>query len=367
MRITEVKVQAYSYPVSPAWGSIDQRQLAEITLVTVSTDEGIEGYSMGQVQGPATVLAQEVVSVARPRILGEDALDREKIWQQLWELGRRTRLSIRAISCIDVALWDIAGKAFNTPVYKLLGAYRDKVPAYASSPIHSSTERFVEEALDCKSRGYQAYKLHPPRIPEKDVEISRAVRLAVGDGMKLMLDPAGYYDHRQAMWVGRRLEELNFYWYEEPIADYDISGYAELCRALDISVLVGEVQSANLYSAVEFLSRGAADELLADVFMQGGITPLMKIAHLCEAFGTKLAVHHGASGIGNWANLHCLGALKNSDFLEILVPEGPHNYGLGSYARIDADGFVTLPQKPGLGVEIDWSYINAHTTFQVDA
>ena len=365
MKISEVKVQSFRQPVPEMW-KVHFGQTVDITLVTLATDEGIEGHSMGRAVGGAwgTVLGHEVVSVAKRLVLGEDPLDREKIWQKMWKFCSRNRLTIFALSCIDVALWDIAGKVAGLPVYKLIGACRDKVPAYASSGVLQAIEDYVEEALRCKEKGYRAYKLHPPGVPEKDVEACRAVRKAVGDEMALMIDPTGAYDHRQALWVGRRLEELNFFWYEEPIGDFDVNGYAELCRALDIPVLAGEVTPGSVQNAAELILRGATDILRGDVYWKGGITGVMKMARLAETFGMKLELHHAASPVMNWANLHALGAFKNGDYLEILVPEDNLDFGLRHYTRIDAEGFVSLPQKTGLGLELDWDFINDHTVFR---
>jgi L-alanine-DL-glutamate epimerase-like enolase superfamily enzyme len=365
MKITDVKVHSFQNQVPGGW-KVHFGETVDVTLVTVVTDEGIEGHSMGRAVGgaPGVVLGQEIASVVKGLVVDLNAMDREKVWQKLWKFCSRVRLSTFALSCIDVALWDIAGKAANTPVYKLIGAYRDKVPAYASSGVYHEVESYVEEALRCRERGYQGYKLHPPGIPEKDVEACRAVRKAVGEDMALMIDPTGAYDRRQAMWVGRRLEELNFYWYEEPIGDYEISGYAELCRALDIPVLAAELLPGSVYSLAEFIIRGATDIVRSDVYWKGGITGVMKMAHLAEAFGLKIELHHGASAIMNWANLHAMGAFKNGDYLEILVPEEGVDYGLHQFARIDKEGYVHLPAKPGLGVEIDWDYINGHTVFK---
>jgi L-alanine-DL-glutamate epimerase-like enolase superfamily enzyme len=365
MKITDVKAQAVRIPVPPMW-VVHFGRTMDVTLVTVSTDEGIEGYSMGRAVGgaPGSILGQEVVSVAKSLVMGENPFDREKIWQKMWNMTTRVRLSIFALSCIDVALWDIAGKALGSPVYKLIGAYREKIPAYASSGVHSSIEAYVEEALRCREVGYRAYKLHPPGIPEKDVDACRAVRKAVGPETALMLDPTGAYDHRQALWVGRRLEELGYFWYEEPIGDYDIGGYAELCRALDIPVLAAETLPGSLYSLAEFIGRGATDIARGDVYWKGGITGVLKMAHLAEGFGMKMELHHGASPIMDWANLHAAAAFKNGDYLEILIPKEPLDYGLGEYVGIDAEGFVHLPRRPGLGVELDWDFINSHTVFK---
>lgn len=365
MKISDVKVHSFRHPSPSEWGRSFGKTL-DICVVTVSTDEGIQGYSMGRAQGgaPGSVLGQEILSVARPAVIGEDPMDRERVWQKLWTMVRRTRLSVFAQSCIDVALWDIAGKALNLPVYKLIGGYRDAVPAYASSAAHDRMEDFVVEALDYKARGFRGYKLHTLGVPERDIEACRAVRQAVGDGYPLMIDSTGAYDRRGAMWVGRRLEELDFYWYEEPLPDFDIEGYAELCSALDIPVVAAEVVPGNVYLAAEFQARRATDILRADAYWKGGITGVMKIAHLAEAYGMKLEVHHGASAVMDWANLHCLGAFKNGDFLEVLIPADPLHFGLQEYIQVDAAGLAHLPQKPGLGVDIDWDYVNGHSTFQ---
>src|SRR3989304_6285253 len=210
MKITEVRVQSFRQPVAAQWqGPFGAKQ--EITLTTVVTEEGIEGYGSGRSQagGPGAVLANELAEVVRPQVVGMDALDRERIWQKLWSLGVRTRLSAFAMSCLDVALWDIAGKKTGLPIHKLLGNYRDKVPAYASSGHHKTIEAYVEEGLAYKARGFPAYKLHPFGIAKKDVELCKAVRKALGDDIELMIDPVGAYDHREALWVGRRLEELS--------------------------------------------------------------------------------------------------------------------------------------------------------------
>jgi L-alanine-DL-glutamate epimerase-like enolase superfamily enzyme len=365
MEITDVKAQSIRIAVPQMW-VVHFGKTMDVTLVTVSTDQGIEGHSMGRAVGgaPGAILAQEVASVAKRLVLGESPFDREKIWQKMWALTTRVRLSIFALSCIDVALWDIAGKALNTPVYELIGAYRDKVPAYASSGVHAAVEEYVNEVLLCREKGYRAYKLHPFGVPEKDIEACRAVRRAAGKDMALMLDPTGDYDHRQALWVGRRLEELEFFWYEEPIGDFDIGGYAELCRALDIPVLAAEVLPGSLYSLAEFIARKATDIARGDVYWKGGITGVLKMARLAEAFGMKLELHHGASPIMDWANLHAMAAFKNGDYLEILIPKEPLDYGLKEYVEIDREGFVHLPRRPGLGVEIDWEFINAHTVFK---
>lgn len=370
MRIVDVTTQVFQHPGPLQWagnfGSMGTSGPSiDVTLVTVRTEDGLEGHAMGRAVGgaPGAVLATEISSVARRAVVGEDAWERERLWRKMWNLGRRARLSIFAIACIDVALWDLAGKALGTPIYRLIGAHRHKVPAYASSGVLDSLEAYVEEATRYKELGFKGYKLHPFGDARRDVEVYRAVRRAVGDSVALMTDPAGAYDHREALWVGRRLEELDFYFYEEPLGDYEVGGYVELCRALDIPVIMGEMTAGTLYNAAELVARGATDILRGDVYWKGGITPVLKMAHLAEAFGMKIELHHAASALMNWANLHVMGAIANSDFLEVLVPEEGLNHGLTNYATLANDGFVHLPDAPGLGADIDWEFVNAHTVF----
>ncbi len=364
MKITDVKVQCYSYPTPPLRGT-QFGTTEHATLVRVLTDEGVEGNAVGRALGGASgrLLADGVLATARPKVLGEDAFQREKVWQKLWALDRSSHLQIFATSVIDVALWDIAGKALGAPVWKLLGGYRDKVPVYASSARLPRVEDYVAEALHYRARGFPAYKLHPFADPVRDVEVCRAVREAVGPGMALMLDASCEYDHEQALRVGRELEKLDFYWYEEPINAYDVRGYTELCRTLEIPIIAAETVAGSMRSTAQYIDQRAADILRADVYWRGGITATMKTAHLCESFGIKTELHHGASPLMDIANLHCACAMKNCDYIEVLVPEERYRYGLKSYIEVDAQGYVRPPSGPGLGADIDWDFIENHTTF----
>ena len=175
---------------------------------------------------------------------------------------------------------------------------------------------------DIRARGYRAYKIHPTGRANEDIALCRAVREAAGPDFPLMLDPGGAYTRDEAMRVGRVVEALGFVWYEEPLRDYDFTGYAELSRALDIPVQVAEVVPGHANLSTEYILRGAGDHLRSDVYWKGGITGVIKTAHLAEAFNMPLEIHHGASPIMNWANLHVACAIPNCDWFEVLVPGG---------------------------------------------
>lgn len=365
MKITDVKVQCYSKPMesmrASTFGSVQ-----EITLVTVTTDEGIEGYATARSQAGTSgrVFGEYLTGFVKQVMVGKDPFNREAIWNTIWRQVSRSYVPIFVLSCVDVALWDIAGKALNTPLYKLLGNHRTRVPAYASSTHLHRPEEYAEDALRAKAAGYTGYKLHPPRKAALDIACCRAVREAVGDDFVLMTDPGCAYSHLEAMWAGRQLEELGYYWYEEPLSDYDVTGYVELCRALDIPVLAGEMTFGGLFDAADWVSRGAVDALRTDVYWKGGITGVMKTAHLCEGFGMNVELHHAATPLMNWANLACECAITNTSYFEVMTPTEASDFGLQEYPNPDDDGFVHVSDRPGIGAKLDWDYINAHTTFK---
>jgi len=154
-------------------------------------------------------------------------------------------------------------------------------------------------------------------------------------------------------------KQPDYYWYEEPLNDYDLRGYAQLCQALDIPVVV----AGSYRTSAQYILQGAGDILRADVYWRGGITGVMKIAHLCEAFGIKAELQDGASPLMDIANLHCACAIRNCDFFEMLVHEDSYRYGLKQYVDIDSNGYVWAPSESGLEVEMDWDYIDNHTTY----
>jgi L-alanine-DL-glutamate epimerase-like enolase superfamily enzyme len=275
-----------------------------------------------------------------------------------------------------MALWDLAGRYFGQPVYKLLGGYRDKVLAYASTMCGdempgglSSPEDYARFAEWSIKRGYRAIKLHtwmPPISwapdPRMDVKACAAVREAVGPDVPLMLDCYHGYSREQALYIGRELEKLSYHWFEEPMDEHSTSSYAWLAQQLDIPIVGPETAEGKMYTRAEWVLRGAADILRAGVGDVGGITPTMKIAHLAESFGMAMEVHGGGAG-----NLHVLGAMGiPGEFYErgLLHPfidyELPEPWLNSKIDFMDEDGYVHLPQRPGLGYDINHDYIKAN-------
>jgi len=324
-------------------------------VVVLKTDDGLEGYGYAQ---KGRSVAQALADIVRPEILGQDPFNYERIWHRMLERDRwGGGLPFNAYGAVDVALWDLMGKSVGKPIYQLLGGYRDKVPAYYTTGGISDPETQVERALAAKQAGFRAYKLHPKGGYDGDLAQCRAVRQAVGDEMHLMSDPVAAYTHQQAFRMGRELEKLDYYWFEEPLMDPDIEGYARLTASLDIPIVGTEWAHGGLwgvYTVPQYLLRRAVDIVRSDVSWKGGITGLLKTFHLCEAFNVNCEVHTAMLSLMDVANLHVICAKKNCEYLEYAGPFEGIGFGLKEPLAIDSDGYVHVPQGPGLGIELDW-------------
>ena len=214
-------------------------------VLVVKTDTEVEGYGFGWGTKGGMRTAHTIAEVFRPELIGNDPLDRERLWHAAHRADRYGGLaSFNSYGPLDVALWDIASKSANVPLYKLIGAYRDRIPAYASSPFMETPEEYASLAIKAKLDGFSAFKLHPPGNPDLDIACCEAVRTAVGPEYLLMSDPVGgNYDHEDAVRVGRALEKLEYLWLEEPLYDHDIHGLEQLSRTLDIAICAGEWNS----------------------------------------------------------------------------------------------------------------------------
>ncbi len=360
MKITDVTLTLFAWEDIPPTsygahtGKFSGR--SQLGLLALSTDAGITGHAfLGSAYYPAEMDGPSLIRYLKPIVMGQDPLSRERLNQILWKRSRTT--TVRAIGAIDIALWDIAGKVAGLPIHRLLGTYRDKVPVYASSAVLASPQDYAEEAVRMKAANWHAYKIHPKQVWREDIRICEAVRKAVGDDYTLMLDSTWAYDFTEAMRVGRAIEELGFYWYEDPLADQDIYNYVKLREKLDIPIMATEYPYAGFDSYAPWITERATDYLRGDVAVKGGITTLVKTAHLAEAFGMNYEVHHGGNSLNNVANLHVIVAIRNTEFFEVLLPDAAQKYGLAKDIEMDSEGYVHAPTGPGLGAQIDFGLI----------
>lgn len=337
---------------------------ARQTILRIRTSSGVDGYCVGGSSATA--------EVARRILVGLNPLDREYIHYRMREIQRleRQAFSDRNIGVIDQALWDMAGKLTGLPVYKLLGGFRDRVPAYASTMCGDdipggldTPEAYGKFAAACKELGYPGFKLHTWMHPygpdlKRDIAACQAVRDAVGPDMDLMLDPHHFYTREEALYLGRALEELDYHWMEEPMDEHSISSYVWLTENLDLTIVGPETAEGHIYTRAEWILRGASDVSRYGMGL-GGITPAMKAVHLCESFLMRLEIHGNGSG-----SLHVLGAMSiPGEYYEkgLLHPHVDYDaerpWLKTPVDAIDSEGFVAIPQGPGLGEDLDWDFI----------
>ena len=362
MKITNVKVEMFNWRSEPWKTGVgttfgDTRQLG---IVTVETDEGVKGNAfLGSSRMGANHLAPGLIEFIKPILMGRNPQDIGAIWWDMWKMNRS--VSTYVIGAIDICLWDINGKVAGQPIHRLLGTCKDSVPVYSSTAYHETKEEYAEEAIRFKEMGWTAHKIHPHGNPMYDIEICQAVREAVGDDMKLMLDSMWAYQYEDAMRVGRAIEDLSYYWYEDPLVEEDIYNYVKLHQKLDIPIMSTEYAPGRYYGMTSWITQYATDILRGDVAVTGGITPMVRLCHLAEGFNMKCEIHHGGNSLNNVANLHITMAVPNCEFFEFFPCTGDNMYGL--VKDIDmTGGVVYAPTEPGLGYEIDWELVKREYT-----
>ena len=379
MKITDIEVTSFrvktrARPTRWGYAEFGEERDAVQSITRIVTDEGFEGFNLGGA-GDYSYGANkaEVERIVKPLLVGEDPLSREKLWN--WMMKHRG-FSEALVGNIDGALWDLMGRMAGVSVAQLLGKVREKIKAYGSSaPNLGSPEVYAQHALECQRRGYQAYKIHAyiywnphtsqptqgmPAFPKEDIEVCRAVRDAVGDDMTLMLDPWGIYTLEESLYVGRELEKLNFYFFEHPMDERRTEPYRRLCQELDIAICGPELTAGSHYSRAEWVLQRASDIGRIDTNF-GGITACRKAVNMYEAFGIPCEMH-----IGGFGNAQILAATTDEtcEYFErgLLTPGQDYDVTppalLAPCDPMDDQGFVHLPQTPGLGMEFNWDYIN---------
>lgn len=239
------------------------------------------------------------------------------------------------------------------PVYKLLGGNNPRFPAYASTVTWDTMDEYERHIKEAMEEGFFAYKLHASGDVRWDAELSRNLRRWTGDTADLMFDGSAGWDYVTSLWFGRVLEECDFLWYEEPMREFDLPSYAELCRALDIPVLAAETCDGCHWNAATWIQQRAVDMMRVSVGFKGGFTGAMKVAHLAESFGMRAQVHGGGLG-----NAHLCAAIPNNDYYEQLIIDTEQIKGLKDSGPLSVvDGYVTVPEEPGLGPQPNWQEI----------
>lgn len=364
MKITDVEAIILRQPVLDD-GIADGSQ--DDLVIKISTDEGIVG--IGEVDSaPEAVKAlvdrrssHAIAGSLHDLLLGEDPRDVERLWQKLYRgliyIGRRG-IALHALSGIDIALWDIAGKAAGKPVHELLGgAKRDRVRAYASRLMPDTPEEASEAVHSLCDDGFTAVKLGWGVLgqdPKHDVRLAAAAKEAAGDCEILIDAGLGYgADAKIAIEVARELEQLGIFWLEEPFEPDEYEAYAELADAVEIRVAAGE-QDTTVWGFRELIDRGRVDLVQPDVTRCGGITEWLRIAELARERGVETVPHAWKSGIIKAASLQCNAVIPDALFQEYCVAETPINQTLTKERLpLGEDGTILVPTVPGIGVTLD--------------
>ncbi|MDQ9090350.1 mandelate racemase/muconate lactonizing enzyme family protein [Pseudoalteromonas haloplanktis] len=380
MKITEIISHVLQYDLEEELG-YSQQYYAKRTahLVEVRTDIGITGWGECFGGGGIAFANKTIVErVIQPMIVGMDPLDREVIWHKVYNLMRdhgQKGMPIQSMSGVDIALWDIAGKFLNQPVYKLLGgAFREQIPVYGYGMMlqrkANLAESFEHESARIKDAGFNAMKMKIGLSPEEDIKLVEAVRRGIGDDMRLMVDANHAYTAREAIPLGRAMQDLGVYWFEEPVAPEDKQGYRDLCEALDMTIAGGEAEFTR-WGFRDLIENRCVDLLQPEVCALGGITEYQKVLALAHTHFVPVINHVWGSALAVGTNLHLLAALPDlpgaahpvQPMLEYdTTPNLFRENLLKESLRINEqvkenNGSVALPQGPGLGIEPDPDFI----------
>jgi len=361
MKITNVQAIVLKLPEISSEADGTQDDL----LIVVETDEGITGY--GEVDtspyvGKAVVeayMSHGTCYGLREVVVGSDPFDHEQIWNDMWAKTYyygRTGPVMHVMSGIDMAIWDIMGKATGKPVHKLLGgSYSDKVRAYASALMPSSKDGVKKMVDSYVSQGFTAIKFGWGPLGydvHLDIDLVKTARKAAGDHVELMIDIGKRYRLKPAMYVAKALEQLNVYWLEEPLPAEDYEGYKRLAASTTLRIATGEEESGRL--AFDRLIREThIDVVQPDMSRCGGLTEAKKIATLAADHNILCVPHAFKTGVLVAASIHLIAAIPHAPFLEFSVTESGIRKELLAEPFVQKDGFVDVPQKPGLGIEIN--------------
>ncbi len=385
MKITKVTSHVLSYDLPEVLGYSQQYYTKRSAhLVEVETDEGITGW--GECFGPGAIAVANkgiVEGVIQPMILGMDPMDRDVIWHKCYNLMRdhgQKGMPMQSLSGVDIALWDIAGKVAGLPIHKMIGgAHRADVPVYGygmmlrPEPVEDLAARFVDEAAAIKNMGFVATKMKTGLGPKPDVTLCEAVRKGVGDDFPFMVDANHAYTTSDAFYVGRALEELNAYWFEEPVAPEDLNGYKELRAGLKVNISGGEAEFGRWGWRTILENRGL-DIAQPEVCALGGISEYLRVLALCHAHFTPVINHVWGSAIAVATNLQLLAAMPPlpgglHPWEPMLEFDTTHNAFRDELLeeQLDIQGQVAnnkgrakIPQGPGIGVTPDRAFIERY-------
>lgn len=369
MRITSIESFLLEAPIDVPFGwSQGWTHSRHCGLVKITSDDGLVGWGEG-LSGPTAALLHDGFA---PLLLGADPMQRNGLWERmyhnLYNAGLAGGYGGSAISAVDIALWDIAGKAAGLPVNELLGGkVRDKIAVYATGLYYTEGEfpdRLLDEARMYTELGFLGMKTKVGGLSvREDVERVAAIREAIGPDIFLMVDANQAYNATTAIRIGREMDQLEVFWFEEPVGAKDIEGYLQVKNALPMAIAGGE-NLRTRFDAKDYIGRRAVDIIQPDVVIVGGITELHRVAQMANSFGVLCNPHVWGSPVMIAASLHVASTIppcppahnplpyQQEPVMEFDRTPSPIREGIATPFE-QSGGFLAVPTGPGLGVEID--------------
>jgi L-alanine-DL-glutamate epimerase-like enolase superfamily enzyme len=350
MKITQITTEEFSWPRhTPIRNGKHTYTHSGLGIVRIETDEGTTGIGLGG----TGLVGQATIQMLKHELIGEDPIDVERLWHKMWvpKLVGRRGLTTRAISAIDIGLWDIRAKVAGMPLYKLLGGFRDRVPTYIAGGYYEDGKGLRElqqEMVDNVNLGARAIKMKIGGVPiNEDVQRVKAVREAIGPDVKLLVDANCAYRAYEAVQLAKRIEDFDIFWFEEPVAPDDYEGHRKVANATSIPIATGENEYTR-YGFRDLIEHQAASILNADAKVLGGVTEFMKVAALAQAYDLDVAPH-GSQDI----HIHLVAAISNGLILEFYRDSVDPMWGrmFQETLRVNSDGTVSPPNVPGIGAE----------------
>jgi D-galactarolactone cycloisomerase len=386
VKISSIKSHVLRYELDKELGYSQQYYKHRTAhLVEIETDEGITGW--GECFGPGNIaLANKYIveKVIQPLIIGEDPINKEYIWHKVYNLLRdsgQKGMPIQALSGIDIALWDILAKKAKLPLYQLLGGKTNsKIPVYGygmmlqKKPVEELCELFKKEANQIKEKKFKAMKMKVGLGPKEDLKLVSAVREAIGDNFKLMVDANHAYNRNDALYVGKGLDEMEIYWFEEPVAPEDYDGYKELKEKLKTNIAGGEAEFTK-YGWNQLIKNNCIDIAQPEVCGLGGITEYLKVSALAQSNFIPIVNHVWGSALSVAVNLHLLtslpdmpgGLFPTKSMLEFDTTEknifitdlAEEKFSILDQVK-DKDGFASPLENIGIGINPKKDFIKEY-------
>ncbi len=373
--ITRLRVYLVTPKVTPPyrWTGINNPSTVYHIIVRLTTAGGIEGASgdlfrdrfeaQDQYANP-----ESFTETFRPLIaglIGKNLAQREAITASLLEA--RTATDPDPESLLEIALWDAIARNAGQPLYQLLGGARERIPAYASSPVFETVDEYLDYVRLIQQLGYPAVKFHTQCDPDFDLEMVSAVANAIADtDLRLMVDLEQTYDYERAVVLGRVLSKMPCDWLEAPLDDTDIDAYTALRRAVDVDILCAGNTVVSLPAMTAAIERGAWSRLRCDPCNVGGISAAVRAMELANSHGLKTELQSYGYPLSQAANLHVMLGVEGCSYFEHPVPYEHFEYGCANPIRIQKDGWVSAPRGAGLGVDLNWGQIERDACLVID-